>query len=156
MATIRRQPISKTFQELSAVAEIHSEKNDCTVKALAILTGCSYSAVHTALESAGRKRGKGASFLIQEGACEMLGFKLVKMTCYDRLQIIQEYPGAHKNLQSITTHHPRRFPRVWANKPPMMFHVRGHVAAFKEGTVHDWTVNKAMRVLDIYTVEKIA
>jgi hypothetical protein len=155
MARIKRDGPSKTFTSLYIEAEVRSEKNDCTVMAITILTGLPYFTVHCAFTAAGRKRGKGASFWVQKLACEALGFRLVKMPTGERIAIIKEYPGAHKGLSCITTHHPRRFPKVWANKPPMMFHVAGHVAAFKDGTVHDWTVNSAKRVIDIYTVEKI-
>ena len=155
MARIKRVGFTQTFEQLSAAQRAVGDQNDCTVKAMVVLTGKPYAEVHAAFAAAGRKTGRGASFEVQKAAAAKLGFRLVRQPYKMINEIISQYPGAHSRLQSITTHHPRRFAKVWAKQPPMMFHVSGHVAAFKDGVLHDWSVNSARRVIDLWTVEAI-
>jgi hypothetical protein len=70
--------------------------------------------------------------------------------------MIARYPGVHKNLKSVTTHHPRRFKKVWADVEPLLFDCNQHVAAFKDGTIHDWSINAAKRVRGVYRIVRIA
>lgn len=155
MARIARLSYTEDFNQLSEESFKLNENNDCTVKAMAVLTGKPYAEVHAAFKAAGRKDRQGADFWIQKKAAEALGFSLRRLTREDEQAIIAQYPGAQKGLANITTRHPVRFAKVWQQLPPMMLHVRAHVAAFKDGKLHDWSVNKAMRVIDIYVVEPI-
>ncbi|PIZ30308.1 MAG: hypothetical protein COY40_04985 [Alphaproteobacteria bacterium CG_4_10_14_0_8_um_filter_53_9] len=80
---------------------------------------------------------------------------MVQIPFKDRHAIIASYPGQHCNLHHLTTRHPVRFKAQWANVPDCLLYVRGHVAAYVDGVVQDYTVNRSSRIYDMYTVEKI-
>jgi hypothetical protein len=128
---------SEAFNSLMVEAYAFGETNDCTVKALVVLTGKSYAEVHAALKAEGRKNRQGASYYQMQMACRRLGFNMVKRDWRWDHDIIATYPGAHKNLKSVTTHHPVRFAKQWAGQPNMLLGTHGHVAAFKDGRIHD-------------------
>jgi hypothetical protein len=84
-------------------------------------------------------------------ACKALGEPIVTFSPHHK--IIAKYPGVHKNLSNITTHHPRRFPQVWKGAPNMLLSSSRHIAAFIDGEVHDWSVNNALRANTIFIRE---
>jgi hypothetical protein len=131
------------------------ERADCMVKALAILTGLPYSTVLEALNEQGRKPRRGTHWHTTHRALRTLGFKLEPLPTDAMQAIIDRYPGVHSKCKNITTHHPRRFAKVWKDIEPLLFDMRHHVAAFKDGELHDHTVNNARRVIGLYRVVPI-
>lgn len=150
IASSAKMARSEAFNSIQTEALARGESNDCTVKALTVLTGRSYADVHTALRAAGRKDRRGATYQQMARAAAALGFRMVPRDWRWDQDIIAQYPGAHKNLKSVTSHHPVRFAKVWASQPAMMFGNQTHVAAFKDGVLHDWTVGRAMRFSEAY------
>lgn len=146
MPKIKNIPASSEYVAAVTNTQEHRERNDCMVKALTILTGLPYATVHAALTAAGRKQGEGTYWDTTFAAVDALGFKLEALPYKELREIIQTYPGAHKGLQNITTRHPVRFAKQWANMDALMFDCRSHVAAFKDGQLHDWSRNRAMQV----------
>ena len=61
------------FIELHLESQQLKERNDCTVKAIAVVTGVSYKEAHKAMADAGRKPGKGAYVAQQRAALNELG-----------------------------------------------------------------------------------
>ena len=127
------------------------EANDCTVKAIALACGVEYEEAHTALKTFGRKHGCGTSISIMKKTARMLGFE---MKYIDQDLFIQQYPGCHKNLKSVTTHHPERFNKVWKDGHNYILSCTSHVAAVIDGENCDWTKGRAKRCI-VYRVEKI-
>jgi hypothetical protein len=155
MARIARTTRSEVYaQHLAIRAEVR-ENGDCAIRAMALLTGADYKTVHALAAKHGRKHGCGTTFSAKHKVLADLGFSLIRVPTSERMAIIACYPGAHKNLQSITTHHPVRFAKVWSNVGDLMFHTQGHVAAFKDGRIHDWSEGRACRVIDLYRVVKL-
>jgi hypothetical protein len=155
MARIRRPIFRSTrYEELLRTDErlAIKEKNDCTVTALATALDVPYIQAHQAMEAAGRKRGRGASDFIMEQAAKSLGYKAIKV---EPRTIINRYPGAHKNLTSMTTHHAARFSKVWKDLPPMYIVVSGHALGFRDGRIHDWTEGRAKRIQRAYRFEPL-
>lgn len=148
MARIKAVPPSKAFQELHDASKIMQENNDCTVKAVAIVTGIPYQQAHKKMADMGRKNGRGA--FGTERAIRELGFNLKKV---DIGEIIASYPKPHcKVLKNFTTHHPRRFPGcIDASKVYLAFS-SGHAIAIKDGVVHCWSINRALRIISLYEV----
>lgn len=157
MAKIKRVSWSPSFSDLMVAAASMGETNDCTVKAVALICDVPYAAAHAALQQRGRQSRKGTYYDEYLAVIRSFGFEIREWTYSEKRELIQSYPGAHKNLRSITTHHPRRFRQAWAphREKRLLFKCARHVAAFRNGELHDWTVNKAMRVLRIWEVTKV-
>lgn len=155
MPRIKRRPLSPAFFDHEQARIATGDRNDCGVKALSVITGLPYEQCQKALDEAGRKR-KGGTFQWQmEQAAGLLGFKLVQLPEEWHKAMIASYPGAHKGLQSLTTHHPRRFKNSWKAVEPLLIHTSRHYAAFRDGQVHDWTANNACRIKNLWRLERI-
>jgi hypothetical protein len=154
MGKIKRANPSDVYLAADSASRTHSEKRDCAVIALTVVSGHSYDEVREALKKAGRKDNHGTFLYQVEKAAELLGFKLEMLPYKWQREMIQTYPGGHKNAQHLTTHHPRRFAKQWKDVEPLLFHVDGHFAGFREGAIHDWSVNSAKRVINLYRLVK--
>ena len=143
--------IGKTeVQKLIADQRPATARADCSVIAVSIVTGRSYAEAEAALAARGRKPGCGARTWAINEAVTSFGFKLELV---DRRKFIDErYPAAHRILKSITTHHPERFPEAFKGETTMLFYTSNHVAAFKDGVIHDWTRGSARRVEQMFRV----
>ena len=150
MAMIKATPRTEQFNALCENTTARNEKNDCSVKAVALVCGVSYDVAHATMAELGRKAGRGASTSSIEQAVLKLGKTLEPV---NPKNIIAQYPGVHKNLQNVTTHHPARFNEVWKNGGTYLAYIRGHVLAIVDGVVHDWTVGKAKRIYRIREVK---
>jgi len=149
MAKIKKISFTDTYVALDEEKKVHGERNDCAVKAVALACGVPYAKALKALLEAGRKPQKGAWTSTILKVMKDLG---TKTEAVDPQSIIKEYPGIHSTLKHITTHHPRRFAKVWPEGTFVLFMV-GHVAVVKDGVLHDWTVNRTKRVTSIYRVK---
>ena len=149
MAMIKATPRTEQFNALCNSTAAYGEKNDCSVKAVALVCGVSYDEAHAAMAAQGRKKGRGAQTSSIELAVIALGKKIEVV---NPKHIIAQYPGVHKNLQNVTTHHPARFPDAWKNGGTYLAYIRGHVLAIVDGVVHDWTVGRSKRIYRIREV----
>jgi len=151
MAKINRQSLPKTaaFSSLQEVSKAASENNDCVVKAVALASRTSYEEAHKTCQRNGRKQGKGMHNAEMFRAFEESGVTLERVFSSD---FISKYPGNHKELKSVTTHHPDRFNKVWADGNRYLFHCKGHVAYVEDGVCHDWTRGRSLRVAAIYRI----
>lgn len=154
MARIKQEDrqCSAEFKSLQVATARNGEKNDCTVKAIATVTGATYEVAHAALAKHGRENGKGCVQIIQDLALADLGFNIKRVDV--RSRFISNYPGIHKTLKSATTHHMKRFNHVWADGKTYLVYVRAHVAAVVNGVNLDWTVGRAKRVIALYEITK--
>lgn len=155
MARIKRISFSPKFTELQMEAYMIGERNDCTVKAVALVCDVPYKTAHEALKKVGRENGKRTFEYL--AAVRSLGFHVREWSFTEKQEVIWSYPKGHTHLHSITTHHPRRFPKAWMphRNKRLLFLVHRHIAAVVRGEVHDWTVNKSKRVTQIWEVWKI-
>jgi hypothetical protein len=151
MPRIKKIEHTPAYSNLRQVTSAHNERGDCAVKALSLLTGVPYDQMLRALNAAGRKPRSGTPWVAMERALGEFGFKLEKLEGWSE-RMIATYPGVHKNLQSVTTHHPRRFKKAWAGTENLLLDCSRHVAAFVNGQVHDHTVNNSMRVRNVYRI----
>lgn len=129
--------MTHTYASLSSEANRHGERNDCTVRALAVTTGLPYDVCHAALKKRGRKKGRGAYFHQWNGAAADLGFKLVP--CSNEVM-------SRPRQQLVTV--ARRLPRGRR----FLLHVRGHVAGFNGVEVVDWAAGRRHHVRAVYEV----
>jgi hypothetical protein len=154
MPRIHKTAFANAYLKLEAKAKDHEEKNDCAVKAVALATGASYEKVHKLMEQFGRKKKQGTFSTITRKVLNELGFKARRWPTDVLPSIIQEYPKAHRILKNVTTHHPRRFPKAW--EPHMdkvlFFETKDHVACFRDGKMHDWSINNRLHVQNVYEI----
>lgn len=160
MARIKRVQLSEQY--INAVKDAHSldERNDCAVKSLAIAANIPYALARETLKAAGRDYRDGTYGFITLNALDLLGIKHTVYSNWSRSenfyrQIISSYPHPHNELQHITTRHPVRFKKHWETLPPMLLRATGHICAFREGLLHDYAVNHALRVNALIVLEGV-
>lgn len=126
---------NEKFGRLERQARQHGERNDCSVKAVAITCRTNYKTAHKALADLGRKKRQGVYIPTIASAIKGLGFKIVRV------------PSPAKTLGSVAKHLQRGYYIVL---------VRGHVTAVHNGAIHDWTdEGSRRRVIEIWKIERM-
>lgn len=126
-----------TFNDCLTESKALGERNDCTVKAIAIAGDLSYHQTHEMLSRKGRRRGHGCVTVQWEAAMRDLGLEWTE-TSRPRKPNGQGY-----TMKTIA----RAFPRG-----RHIVRVRGHVAALVDGKVEDWTEGRQHRVVRVLTL----
>ena len=125
----------KTGTELYHIARKHyKDSNCCAVVAIAITCQVSFGKAFNLAKRLGRITGKGTPWRIITTSYEALGYKLVRVES-----------GA-KTVSTLGRHLP--------SSGRYLVHVRGHVLAFDDGVVKDWSEGRRHRIKDIYQVVK--
>lgn len=150
MASIVKTSLPTEFSSLSTDARDLNEARDCAVKAVALVCDVPYSVAHAALKAEGRKDRKGTRIHQYVEAVRKLG-KTVEVV--DPRSIISTYPSPHNGTKHVTSHHPRRFAKVWDKSRTYLMSTHGHVFVVRNGETLDWSVNKILRVKTIYEVK---
>ena len=145
---------TESFNAIDQASKMMNETNDCSVKAAALAFGVQYRTAHDHFAANGRqpRRGTFRTAITLAKLANAIGMKMTRVNPQD---FIDQYPKAHRILRNVTTHHPKRFNKVWADGHTYIVFSRGHVGVVKNGVNHDWTVGRAMRVIDIWRVESI-
>lgn len=155
MPKIKSKADKTEFNRMQAESYSFREHNDCAVKAVAFAAGVGYATAHGELKKAGRKNRQGTLCSELERAINALGLMLVEV---DPAEIIETYPGNHKGLKSITTHHPERFKKAWEQQAHRTFMMlvsgNSHILTIKDGEVKDWSAGSAKRCSLLYEVVK--
>ena len=133
------------------------DTGDCSVIALRVTTGKTYAEAHAALKQAGRRDGYGAIKSEMIRAATILGFKMTPASIklnQSRLQEIEE--KYNYRVKTLTSKHPKKFPKVTWGKTPELWFSRGHVAGVEAGgEVVDWSEKRSNRIYSIYYVTPI-
>jgi len=126
----------KAWTQIKEQASWHGEHRDCTVKAMALTTGCSYLTALAALKAAGRRKRCGFDLDKLVQAIRKLGWGVAE----------QSRPAKAKTLKT-----------VGAELPHGCYIVAtyGHVAALINGHVVDWAADTRKRVQVIYKIYPI-
>ena len=143
---------SVDFANVNNMSALHNEMNDCSVKAFALISGIPYSQVREAFEKGGRKPRQPTYLETEKIALEILGIKKVY---FDLEPIMRRMARPDGSVRRVTTYSPRRFPKAWEGVPPLVMYVSRHMCCYRDGVVHDWSVNSSLRVYAAYTVEKM-
>ena len=131
----------QTYEQLQEVARRYGETDDCTVKGIATLFGCTYGVAHRALQKNGRKHRKGATWYVIDKAVKTLAWRFSA--------IVEEHGVPHANLQyaklikfeaPTIAQFMRKHP-----KGSYLLVMNGHVAAVRDGVLYDWTEKTAKR-----------
>jgi hypothetical protein len=129
--------------------QTYGETNDCSVTALHIMTGFSYSAAHAALEDAGRDWRAGASIGEIRTALEALGWRVTHKWSAAALG------AAMGHRRRLTTHSFVTDHKAWRQMPDLMVFTATHVAAFKGGLLRDWSESNALPITEAWEVARI-
>lgn len=134
MTDLRTFSSSEKRQHLNARSNEFNEQNDCSVKALAIVTGNTYDVAHATLKDHGRKKGKGTNMGQWLPAVNDLGHHYVKVT--------GSFEG--KTVNSIEAELPKgeKFYIVVAR----------HICAFDGNEIVDWSRGRRHRVQAVYHI----
>lgn len=159
MAPIKKLGASEEYHQVNKVGRTEfTEKSDCAVIAFSLVTGMSYADSHALLKKSGRKDRKGTFMDTTCQALKEAGFVYRYWGSAKKVQMVNSYPGIHgKVLKGITTHHPARFPDQWGPElkgKTFLFKTRNHILAVIDGKAHDWSSDRALRVIDVIEVVK--
>ena len=157
MARIKATSFSPDFAALIPESQAAGESNDCSVKAVAIITGRPYAEVHAVFAACGRRARRGTPRDVSRAALVALGVRIRKWSLADFRAVMATYPArsAGKPARNwVTTHHWRRFPESWApyRGKKLIVLTSSHMLAVVDGQVRDWSVNRALRVNEIWEV----
>lgn len=127
---------SPLFCSLSESSSFHRERNDCTVKALAIAGDLTYGVAHTMMAKRGRRPRNGAFYAHVFDALKEIGKTVDEVTKYE----------AFKDIKTIKSLQDLRLNGCY------IIRVSGHMLAMKDGIIHDWTNNRLHRIKSIHRV----
>ena len=71
-----------------------------------------------------------------------------------REEFISQYPSAHQILKTVTTHHPKRFNKVWKDGKRYLMLTTNHALAIVDGVTHDWSASKPLRAVGLFEIIK--
>lgn len=122
------------------------EKNDCSVKAVALATGAPYAKVHYEFAKQGRKEGRGSHFYQQVQVLRDLGFELKLVHCghYNNPEVKNKFKA-----KTVTT-----LERELPSRGVFIVYTSGHMFCARGGKVLDWTAGRRHQLRDIYRVVK--
>lgn len=150
MANIKKTEKTADYIKLVERQKTLGEKNDCSVKAIALACGVHYDVAHAAMAAEGRVNGKGSYRAAILRALDACGREHQEVCI---CSMIEKYPRPHREvLKNVTTHHPARFNSVWKNGQVYLMFTSNHVLTIIDGVNHDFTINKAARAIALYRV----
>lgn len=131
-----------TFDLVQRESDTIGERNDCTVKAVAIACQIPYKEAHQYLRNLGRKRGCG-------------------WYESDHWRGMRHISGYVDNLHKIGVEHEQIEVRSKTvsqivnelKSGHYMVKVRGHILALVDGKVEDWTAGRRHRVQKVYKIK---
>jgi hypothetical protein len=149
MPPISRVDPDQKYKELSDKFLQLGDNRFCVPLGIAILTGLDPEKVREAMNAYGRRDRRGVHRHMTRSFICMLGYNIKDI---NPKSIINEYRNP-QNYQSVTSHHPRRFPSVWKGRSYLMFS-KGHCLAVVDGVTKDWSVNRSLVIKEIWALEE--
>lgn len=152
--------MSDLYQKMCRRSDKWRERNDCTVKALAIATGKTYEQAHGALALRGRNFRKGTTMTTVFLALSDLGFTKKEIFCRFFSERDHAFPpdkekaakyrrsrwAKGKTMKSINPHLPQR--------GVYLIETSSHLLCVRAGEVHDWTHNRQHRIVKVHHITK--
>lgn len=125
-----------SYQELAKIGQkYYKDTNFCTVVALSVCCNQSFGKAYHTMKRLGRPDRKGATYGLIYKAVEFFGYKAEKV---DGLY--------NKQVKSLS--------KLLPSTGFYMVHVRGHVLAYRNGKVEDWSEGRALRIIDVRKITK--
>lgn len=117
-----------------------NERNDCSVKAIALATGKPYAEVHEAFRLEGRKNRSGTYKHQQEAVLTRLGFKREKFLD------LKKDNGSKYTPKTVSQ---------FCHTGNWMVYIPHHVFAVIDGNVLDWTEGRRHRITQAWRITPI-
>jgi hypothetical protein len=134
----KKEPnMSISYKSCHGPSEAKGERNDCTVKAVAISCDIPYKQAHALMDKQGRKPKQGAFSYQYLAAIEEAGLEAVQL------------PLEGFGRTPIT------FVRTCDPSKSYIVRVSGHLFAVKKGKVEDWTEGRRNRIQNVWEVRPI-
>ena len=125
------------FSELVSASQKVNERNDCGVKALAVVSGRKYNSARRALAGSGRRSGRGTSIFSMQMSLGAFGLKMEPLSGH-----------AMNKAKTIRT-----LKKVIPSRGNFLVHVKGHILAIRGGEIHDWSEDSCRRIKQIWRVK---
>lgn len=162
--------MSELYSKTREVSRKFGETNDCAVVAISIFLDVSYEEAWLALKNAGRKACSGTYKYQQVQAindllaAKKINKKLVKHDVEERfwkkeksdfeMSIRSKYPPRY-NTKNLTIKQIEKFADAWSHIDNALIFISGHVAAFRDGIIHDWSAGRRNHIEQIWVLEDI-
>ena len=144
MTRIKATEYTNTYSRVARSASEAMDSNCCAPVAVSIVADKPYEEIQAMFEEEGRKKGKATYVEVTKRVLARLGIEL-KMVNLE--SVIRGYPKPHCDvLKNVTTHHGRRFPGTFDPSKRYLAWTAGHVLAIVAGEVHDWSINRSLRI----------
>lgn len=142
--------LSREFESVALSSQRHGEHNDCSVKAVTILTGLPYATVHAAFKRAGRRDRSGTYTSTTMKAIELLGYRAVPID----LDLKRHLMAVRFNwpCKTLTVKQIEKFNGLWDNEGSVLVKTSGHMLAVENESVHDFTTGTKRRILDAWRI----
>ena len=125
---------TKKYKALEAISNSMGERNDCSVKAVAMFCNVRYTEAHRALATVGRKKGKGVTPMdIKTVVDSIMGKRHEYIYPLDARQKAAGWTN-HLGCDAKT---PTTFARKTPVKGGQLVVVNGHIIYTKDGVIHD-------------------
>lgn len=121
------------YSKVQTISKQVGERNDCSVKAVALACDVPYRVAHKALENQGRKEGRGVLMGQIKDAITSLGYTAA--------------PAAYTAKTAITLERDKLLA-----KGHYIAMMNGHVAAVVNGQVQDWTNGRRHHIVQVWLV----
>ena len=129
--------MSELSEALWKAGDDAGDSRHCGVVTVAVLAELDYSTSAKLLERHGRKKRQGTTFSIMENALAELGFSCV------------EERGHISKVKTV-----KRLATVLPCLNSYWISTSGHWLAAKKGIIHDWSENRALRIRNVWRVER--
>lgn len=132
------------------------ERNDCSVVATALVTERDYAEVHRVFRLNGRKSRRRTEMSITFKSLKALGFEAEQVYYPTRARGYIQNPGYANRFRSKTV---TKIEGEIQRKDPKghyLIRTRGHILAFANGRIQDWTAGRRHRVIEVYHVQPIS
>jgi len=133
-------PLSDLYIDLNAVSDELGESNDCAVVSLAVASGLSYQEAREVMRGFGRNDKDGASL---------------------KASILPAFRYAGLQTKRITSTRKPKSKTTWSlarsgelSEGTFIISTSDHICTMKDGELHDWSINRKLRIQGVYEVTK--
>lgn len=141
--------MERSYREVTSESRGFNETNDCTVVAVAIVTGKTYPEAHKAMADAGRKRGRGAHCWQYEQALNALGFTWTEL--FSKWNRNSTYAKFNQLKSRTIRTVERELADNWGGVP-CLIKVSGHLLAWNGSKIEDYTQASTRRVQEVWAI----
>lgn len=136
--TNRSEQCEMRLGKIQDAASQHNERNDCAVRAIAVVLDIEYDEAHRMLEQQGRQHRRRTKTAMTVDALVAAGY--------------EPYPVTEKYIGASTI---RTLGHYLRPDDVMLVFTRGHVLGIRDGFVHDWTKDRLHRIKAVWKLRPL-